>query len=68
MPGKGEKCGGFDGVATKGANGPVRTRREAAMVGKRVQFDDETWAPTDALMSAKGASFQDLADEASRTF
>jgi len=34
------------------------------MVGKRVQFDDKTWAAIDALMSDKGASFQDLADEA----
>ena len=34
------------------------------MVGKRVQFDDETWAAIDALMSDKGESFQDLADEA----
>ena len=34
------------------------------MVGKRVQFDDKTWAAIDALMGDKGASFQDLADEA----
>jgi hypothetical protein len=34
------------------------------MVGKRVQFDDKTWAALDALMSEKGESFQDLADEA----
>lgn len=34
------------------------------MVGKRVQFDDETWAAIDALMSDKGESFQNLADEA----
>jgi non-homologous end joining protein Ku len=34
------------------------------MVGKRVQFDDKTWAALDALISEKGESFQDLADEA----
>jgi len=34
------------------------------MVGKRVQFDDKTWAAIDALMSDKGKSFQDLANEA----
>lgn len=34
------------------------------MVGKRVQFDDETWAALDALVGERGASFQDLADEA----
>jgi hypothetical protein len=34
------------------------------MVGKRVQFDDKTWAAFDALISEKGESFQDLADEA----
>jgi hypothetical protein len=34
------------------------------MVGKRVQFDDKTWAASDALISEKGESFQDLADEA----
>jgi hypothetical protein len=34
------------------------------MVGKRVQFDDKTWAALDALISEKGENFQDLADEA----
>jgi hypothetical protein len=34
------------------------------MVGKRVQFDDETWAALDALADETGASFQRLADEA----
>jgi hypothetical protein len=34
------------------------------MVGKRVQFDDKTWAAIDALISEKGESFQDLTDEA----
>jgi hypothetical protein len=42
----------------------VKDRREAAMAGKRVQFDDETWNAIDALASEKGMSFQDLADEA----
>jgi hypothetical protein len=34
------------------------------MVGKRVQFDDETWTALDALADEKGVTFQDLADEA----
>lgn len=34
------------------------------MVGKRVQFEDETWAALDALADETGKSFQDLADEA----
>jgi hypothetical protein len=35
-----------------------------AMPGKRVQFDDETWAAIDALARERGVSFQDLTDEA----
>lgn len=34
------------------------------MPGKRVQFDDETWAAIDALARERGISFQDLTDEA----
>ena len=34
------------------------------MAGKRVQFDDETWAAIDALARERGISFQDLTDEA----
>ncbi len=34
------------------------------MVGKRVQFDDETWQAIDALLSRDGLTFQDLTDEA----
>lgn len=34
------------------------------MVGKRVQFDDETWAAIEAVASGSGRSFQDIADEA----
>jgi hypothetical protein len=37
---------------------------EDAMPGKRVQFDDETWATIDALARERGVSFQDLTDEA----
>ena len=36
------------------------------MVGKRVQFDDETWSAVDFLGRDKHRSFQDLADEAFR--
>lgn len=34
------------------------------MVGKRVQFDDETMAALDALSRREGKSFQELSDEA----
>jgi hypothetical protein len=34
------------------------------MPGKRVQFNDETWAAIDALAHDRGVSFQDLVDEA----
>lgn len=34
------------------------------MKGKRVQFDDETFAAIEAVAHAQGKNFQDLADEA----
>jgi hypothetical protein len=34
------------------------------MKGKRVQFDDETFAAIEAVAQERGVSFQDLADEA----
>jgi hypothetical protein len=34
------------------------------MVGKRVQFDDQTWEAIQAVMRDAGMSFQDIADEA----
>jgi predicted DNA-binding ribbon-helix-helix protein len=34
------------------------------MPGKRVQFDDETWAALDLLARDRVATFQELADEA----
>jgi len=34
------------------------------MRGKRVQFDDETWAALDMLARDRMATFQELADEA----
>ena len=37
---------------------------EDAMPGKRMQFDDETWAAIDALARERGVSFQELTDEA----
>jgi len=36
------------------------------MPGKRVQFDDETWAAVDLLARDREATFQELADEAFR--
>jgi hypothetical protein len=36
------------------------------MRGKRVQFDDETWASLDLLAKDSMKSFQELADEAFR--
>ncbi|MGK2923826.1 MAG: hypothetical protein ACSLE4_13785 [Methyloceanibacter sp.] len=38
------------------------------MVGKRVQFDDETWAAIEAVASQSGRDFQDIADEAFADF
>ena len=35
-------------------------------VGKRVQFDDETWAVVNLLRQERRRSFQQLADEAFR--
>lgn len=34
------------------------------MPGKRVQFDDDTWAAIDAVARTSAKSFQELADEA----
>jgi hypothetical protein len=34
------------------------------MPGKRVQFDDATWAQIDLLARENGQPFQELADEA----
>jgi hypothetical protein len=36
------------------------------VIGKRVQFDDETWAAINLLRQEKRRSFQQLADEAFR--
>ena len=35
-----------------------------SMPGKRVQFDDETWAALDLLASDRMQTFQELAEEA----
>ena len=34
------------------------------MIGKRVQFDDDTWAVVNLLRQERRRSFQQLADEA----
>jgi len=34
------------------------------MIGKRVQFDEETWQALDLLVKDTVSSFQELADEA----
>jgi hypothetical protein len=34
------------------------------MVGKRIQFDDQTWEAIQAAMRDAGMSFQDIANEA----
>jgi len=36
------------------------------MIGKRVQFDEETWQALDLLARDSTSSFQELADEAFR--
>jgi hypothetical protein len=38
------------------------------MIGKRVQFDDETWAAIEAVANESGRSFQEVADEAFADF
>jgi len=38
------------------------------MVGKRVQFDDETWAAIEAVARKSGHDFQNIADEAFADF
>jgi predicted transcriptional regulator len=38
------------------------------LIGKRVQFDDETWAAIEAVAGESGRSFQDVADEAFADF
>lgn len=38
------------------------------MVGKRVRFDNETWAAIAAATSESGRSFQDIADGAFSDF
>jgi hypothetical protein len=42
----------------------MRTEGARGMPGKRVQFDDETWAALDVLARDRMATFQELADEA----
>jgi hypothetical protein len=34
------------------------------MVGKRVQFDEETWEALSSIARDKGVNFQEMADEA----
>jgi hypothetical protein len=36
------------------------------MIGKRIQFDEETWAAINLLRQERRRSFQQLADEAFR--
>jgi hypothetical protein len=42
----------------------MSTAEDRIMPGKRVQFDDETWAALDVLARDRMATFQELADEA----
>jgi hypothetical protein len=44
----------------------LRALRGAAMPGKRVQIDDETWQALDLLARDSMRDFQELADEAFR--
>ena len=41
-----------------------RSENWRPMVGKRVQFIDETWEAIEAVMRHSGSSFQDLTNEA----
>ncbi|MGH6867099.1 MAG: hypothetical protein ACREDO_13275 [Methyloceanibacter sp.] len=60
-------CGAFDEGEVTGTN-VRREWTEAAMPGKRVQFDDETWAAIEAVADDTRMSFQELADEAFKDF
>ena len=51
-------CGGFRPAENKWGE------RLVAMIGKRVQFHDETWHEVQILASDSMKSFQELADEA----
>ena len=44
----------------------MRQKETERMPGKRVQFDDETWAALDLLARDRMMEFQELADEAFR--
>ncbi len=50
------------------AKPPRIVKRGPKIVGKRVQFDDETWAAIEAAASESGRSFQEIADEAFADF
>jgi hypothetical protein len=42
----------------------IRKWGKALMVGKRVQFDDETWQAIEAVADGTAKAFQELTDEA----
>jgi uncharacterized protein with von Willebrand factor type A (vWA) domain len=44
----------------------IRAGTEAVMPGKRIQFDEESWAALDLLARDRMMTFQELAEEAFR--
>jgi hypothetical protein len=48
------------------STGRIHAEKGRPMPGKRVQFDEETWAAIDLLAQDTMADFQELADEAFR--
>jgi uncharacterized protein with von Willebrand factor type A (vWA) domain len=44
----------------------IRAGTEAVMPGKRIQFDEESWAAVDLLARDRMMTFQELAEEAFR--
>jgi hypothetical protein len=53
-------CGNFHEKAH------IRAGTEAVMPGKRIQFDEESWAAVDLLARDRMMTFQELAEEAFR--
>ncbi|HJZ95715.1 MAG TPA: hypothetical protein VKE70_04370 [Candidatus Solibacter sp.] len=54
----------LDCFASLAMTDKMAAKEPADMPGKRVQFDDETWAALDLMARDRMATFQELADEA----
>lgn len=60
-------AGGVNSIVRRNGGRPEGDgHRKTSMPGKRIQFDDETWAALDLLARDRMMTFQELADEAFR--